>query len=208
MSAPTLAELRARSGPRPLPKGTRTVTLIEGQHLLDESQRLNDELVDLLAEHARTDEDGERVGPPPKAGQRKLPAVAQDRLDAIRAQSAALLEQLGEWQGEVGLTGVTGGEWQAWKDDHPPREDSRADHTLTGGRCNSSDLFAALGRYVTSWNGDVLAKDDWDSWLAESITYADRRDLVSAVVDLHETGLSRVPKSPSGSSTTASSETA
>lgn len=204
---PTLAELRARTGPRPLPKATRTVTLIEGQHLLDEFQRLNEELVDLLAAHERVSEDGERAGPPLKAGEKKFPPEVDQRIESIRTESAALLDRLGEHQGRIGLTGVEGGDWQRWKDEHPPREDNTADQKIGGGLCNTSDLFADLGRYVTSWNGDPVPEGEWDAWLGESITYADRRDLVRAVLEMHETGLSRVPFSSSGSSTTAPSGT-
>lgn len=198
---PTLAELRARTGAKPRPRATRRVTLVEGQHLLDESRRLHEQLVDLIASQPGNADDPERTGPPRKAGAKSDPRIAE-----IEAAQASLLERLAEHQGEIGLTGLDGGAWQRWKDLHPPREDNRADMTLTGGLCDSSSLFDDLGTFVTSWNGEQVAEGDWDGWLAESITYADRRDLVTAVVAMHEENVVRSPFFSSGSSTTPPSE--
>lgn len=200
--APTLAELRARTGPKPRPKATRRVTLVEGQHLLDESRRLHEELVDLMASMAGAVDNPERTGPPRKAGAKSDPRIAE-----IEEAQSTLLKRLAEHQGEVGLTGLDGGAWQRWKDLHPPREDNRADLQLTGGMCDSSALFGELGKFVESWNGETLTDGDWDGWLAESITYADRRDLVTAVVAMHEESVMRSPFWSSGSSTTKGSVT-
>lgn len=201
---PTLAELRAQSGPQPLPRAFRVVTLVEGQHLLAESKRLADELEDIARQAARVDEDGERTGPPRKAGEG---SNLGPRADEVKARLGELPDELANYQGEIELRGITGGEWQRFKDDHPPREDDKADIRLTGALCNASDLFAALGRFVASWNGEPVAADDWDKWLAERITYSDRRDLVTAVVEMHEAGLSRSPKLRTSSSTTEPSAT-
>ncbi len=206
---PTLAELRAQNGPKPLPRAERTVTLIEGQHLLADAQRLTEELEDLQAAGRSVDEDGNRTGPPPKAGAgAKAARERTKRMEQIPDELSAIVSRLGEFQGVVGLTGMTGGDWQRFKDEHPPREDNRADLRLTGGHCNSTAVFEALGTFVTTWNGENVAEGDWDSWLAERITYADRRDLITAVVSMHEQAMNRAPKSPSSSSTTASSATA
>lgn len=201
---PTLAELRAQAGPQPLPRAHKVVTLIEGQHLLARSKRLDEELLDLAAQASRTDAEGERTGPPRKAGEG---ADLGPRAEEIRTEQTELLNDLANFQGEVGLRGLSGGEWQRFKDDHPPREDNTADVRLAGAMCNSSDLFAALGRFVASWNGDDVAPDDWDKWLAERIIYADRRDLVTEVVKMHEDGLTRSPKLRTSSSTTGTSAT-
>lgn len=201
--APTLAELRARTGPKPRPKATRRVTLVEGQHLLDESRHLHEELVDLLASQATSVDDPDRTGPPRKAGAKSDPRIAE-----IETAQASLLERLAAHQGEIGLTGLDGGAWQRWKDLHPPREDNRADLQLTGGLCDSSALFGDLATFVESWNGEKVADGDWDGWLAEAITYADRRDLVTAVVAMHEESVIRSPFFSSGSSGTQPSETA
>lgn len=200
---PTLAEMRAHTGPQPLPKKTVVVTLVEGQHLLAESEELAGELLSIVQATAGTvDQDGERTGPPRKQGQ-KIPA----RADEIRDRQAAIPDELAAFQGELGLTGLPGGEWQRFKDEHPPRENHRQDLQLTGGLCNSAELFAELGKFVTEWNGEVLAPDDWNGWLAERITYADRRDMVTEVVRMHEKGLSRSPKFVSSSGTTKGSAT-
>ena len=204
MAVPTAAEMRARTGPKPLPRDEVTATLIEGQHLLVESKRLHDEALDVLAAAERQTEDGEAKGPPLKAGQKATPP----RVEEINAEQAALIERLAEHQVTIGLTGLPSGDWHRWKEEHPPREDNANDATLAHGRCNSADLFDDLGRYVTSWNGDPITADDWTSWAADAITYADRRDLVSAVVVMHEREQTRVPFLRSASSMTAPSGTA
>lgn len=205
---PTLAELRAQTGPKPLPKATRTVTLIEGQHLLARQEELKEEHLDLLMQADRDAGQAERDGRKrtQKAGQKPEPSLPP-RAEEIKTEIRAVGGKLAEFQSEVGLSGLEGGEWQRYKDAHPPREGSDADQQLADGKCNASALFADLGRFVVSWEGDELADGDWNGWLAERICYADRRDLVTAVVEMHETRLERVPKSPSSSSPTESSET-
>lgn len=205
---PTLAELRAQSGPKPLPKKSVTVTLVEGQHLLAQSQQLDEELLDLRVQaevdQAKGDEEGrDRTR---KAGQKKNDSE-DPRVEEIRAEQRAVVDQLAEFQATLALTGLTGGAWQRYKDEHPPREDNEADLRLTRSLCNSSDLFANLGRFVVAWEGEELADGDWDGWLSERICYADRRDLVTEVVDMHESRLPRAPKSRSSSSSTRGSET-
>ena len=202
---PTLAELRAQSGPQPLPRTSKVVTLIEGQHLLAESERLSEELLSIARDASRTDADGERTGPPRKAGEG---ASLGPRADEIRARQEQIPDELAQFQGEVGLEGITGGDWQRFKDENPPRENDATDKKWTGGNCNSAALFAALGRFVKTWDGDTVTAKDWDEWLAERITYADRRDLVPAVVPMHEAGLARSPKFRSASATTSRSESA
>lgn len=196
---PTLEEIRARGANAPRPKSTHTVTLVTGQHLLDEQKRLSEELTDIMVRATRTDENGERVGPPRKASERDLPPRAAE----IRTEVAALYEQLSEHQGEVTLVAdMSDGEWLRWKDEHPPREDNTADERIGWGYCNTSDLYAELGRFVAQWEGEDVAPGAWDEWLAAQITFADKRDLVHAIVELYETKVSRAPKSPSSSSTT------
>lgn len=195
---PTLAELRAQGGQAPRPRSTHTVTLITGQHLLDEQKRLNDDLLDLLAKAARTGDDDEAAARTRKGGQKSLPPRAAE----IRQEIAALHGRLAEHQGQITLVGnLSDGEWLRWKDAHPPREDSEADQRLGGGLCNTSDLYADLGLFVAEWNGETLAEGDWLK-VGEQITFADKRDLVTEVVDLYETRLNRAPKSLSDSSET------
>ena len=202
---PTLAELRAQTGPQPLPRSTVLVTLVEGQHLLAESETLAEELLDLTRQASRTDKDGDRTGPPRKAGER---ASLPPRADEIKTRQTAILDDLADYQGELGLCGITGGDWQRFKDENPPREGNTADGHLAKGHCDSSALFRALGRFVSAWNGEAVAAQAWDEWLGERITYADRRDLVAEIVDMHETRLARSPKLRIASPTTSPSATA
>ncbi len=199
---PTLAELRAQSGPKPLPRTTKVVTLVEGQHLLAESEALSEELLTIAREVSRVDSEGERTGPPRKAGEK---ASLPPRADEIKARQEQIVDELADVQGEVGLVGFTGGEWQRFKNDNPPREDNEQDRRYTGGVCDSAALFVALGKFVKTWDGEPVSESDWDEWLAERITYADRRDLVPAVVQMHEAGLARSPKFRSASPTTSPS---
>lgn len=216
---PTLAELRAQSGPKPLPRKTVTVTLVEGQHLLAEFEALTQEATDLVREKDRIAErvsgqnaDGEQTGPPRKSGQgsddAKRAAEIEARMAEIEARVKALPDDLREFQGELDLTGFTGGDWQRFKDDNPPREGNEQDKHLVAGHCDASALFNALGKFVKAWNGEPVAAADWDSFLAERIAYADRRDLLPAIVSMHEAKAATLPKSRSVSPTTASSATA
>lgn len=225
---PTLAELRAQSGPQPLPRTTKVVTLVEGQHLLAESEALSEEIVDLSREEARlrsevnrTDAEGEKSGPPRKSGEgastvRRLEEV-KARIEEIKERLPLIADDLAGFQGEVGLVGLSGGDWQRFKDENPPREDmdedgnrlmNRQDVAFASALCNSSALFRALGKFVKTWDGETVTVDDWDEWLSERIAYADRRDLITAVVKMHEQGAPRSPKFRSASPTTSPSASA
>jgi hypothetical protein len=220
---PSLSEMRANKGtPPPRPRSTHTVTLIEGQHLLDQIGRLDAEKTAVLMNALRNiGEDGEKDGPPRKSAEPSTPP----RVTEINAEMATLEAQLGEHQAELTLVGIDGGAWQRFKTEHPARtighqETTRKDGDvvrgapiidgtdlrLTYGLCDAEALFNALGLFVGEWEGEPIAPGEWDEWLAERITYADRRDLVTAVVALHEDRVNRVPKSPSGSSATEPGE--
>ena len=216
---PTLAELKAQSGPRPLPQKTVTVTLVEGQHLLAEFEALAQEAIDLDREKTRTTEklkgenaDGEQTGAPRKSGDgadlvRRLEEI-ETRLHEIEERVKALPDDLRQYQGDLMLTGFSGGDWQRFKDDNPPREDNDQDRVLAAGHCNASALFAALGKFVKAWDGEPVTAADWDEWLGERIAYADRRDLIPEVVKMYEGKAATLPKSRSGSPTTPSSASA
>lgn len=210
--AKTLAELRAEAaGPAPRPKATRTVTLIKGQHLLDRTRQLTVEITDVLAQAERDrqnepdDEAKDRI--------RKAGAPAEEapepptRAVELAKERAALVDQLAEHQAEIGLEGISGGEWHAFKEANPARADSQVDLGLAKGHCNADELFKILGRFVATWNGEQVAESDWDDWLAERICFADRRDLVPAVVEMYEGKIDRAPKSPSSSPATPTSGT-
>lgn len=188
---PTLAELRARKS-QPRPRAHQTCTLVEGQHLLDEESQLLEELSDLQAQVR--DSDG-NPSPTRKMGQGLPP-----RADEIKARVKELQSELLDHQGVVSLTGMTGGEWQNFKDEHPAREGNEDDERVAFARCNSSALFAALGRFVSAWDGEDVDAAAWDDWLADRICYADRRDMVTAVVEMQEAKLPK-GRSPISSST-------
>lgn len=197
---PTLAELRARKS-KALPTHSQVITL--DQDLIADVQRLESERNDLLADASRVGEDGERNGPPRKAGEgSRIPA----RLEAIDVELGALYDRIRESEGELILRGISGGEWQLWKDEHPPREGNVTDQRIGWGLLNASDLLADLGRFAVSWDGDALAEGDWPM-LADQMPPGDLRELVNAVVAMHERSGVRIPKSLSGSSTTEDSAT-
>lgn len=198
----TLAELRARKQKqKSRPTRVRRVTL--DIDLLADVQRLEEEKRDLLTEASRRhdDDEGNRNpdGSVKKMGQG---GEAATRLGEIEAELRALYDRLRESEGEILLRGIAGGEWQRWKDDHPPREGNVTDAEVAFGLCNATDVLDDLGRYVASWNGEDLEPGDWDGWLRDSIAPGDLRDLVSDVVSMHEVSGVRAPKS-----STASSET-
>lgn len=199
----SLADMLADSGPAPLPKASIVVTLVQGQHILDELQEIQDEFTDLVRTGGQpVNTEGERMGPPLKAGQRG----PRDQVEALRKKSDDAYRRLAEYQVTLGLTGTDGGVWQAWKDAHPPRPGVPSDTHVTRGWCNAADLLEDLDKYVTSWDGDDILPSQWNK-LAEKVTYADRRDICTKVVDMFETGVAKVPFSLSGSSTTKDSAT-
>lgn len=202
---PTIAELRerAKGGPVPLPRHSEKVTLTTGQHILDRLGALARERADLEWEIARRDANPEDFAPL-KSGE-KGPGV---RLEQVKAEEASLYGTLAEHQGVVGLTGMKAGEWQRWKDDHPARPDNDTDERVTAGFCSFAALLDNLGKFVTSWDDEDLEPGAWDAWLSDQVATADHRELVRAVVEMHEIRVRSVPKSSTASSSTESSETA
>lgn len=205
MTKKSLSEMLADTAPAPLPKASAVVTLVTGQHIVDELEQIERDYSDLLSSPmpGAKDESGEATGPPLKAGQSNR-RMAQARELQERSQDA--LRRLADHQVTIGLTGISGGQWQRWKDEHPPRQGVASDVAVTHGWCNAADLLDDLARYVTSWDGEPLKPGAWDQ-LAEQVVYADRRDLVTKVVEMFENGVTRSPFSQSGSSTTENSAT-
>lgn len=212
MTKRTMTELLAESGPAPLPTATRTITLIKGQHLAEEVERLRDELVDFLA--TETDDEAAERRAEEQARTRKLGAAAEDApevevestVEKIRARKLALDEELAEHQYEVELVGIPAGEWVQFKEAHPPREGNAEDLRLAGGRCSYVAVLNDLGRYVAKIDGEPVEPGQWKKFSA-LVHHSSLADLVTAVVAMYETRLDRVPKLRSGSSTTAPSET-
>ena len=215
---PTIDELRARrSEPAPRPRKTVTVTLVEGQHIVANLERLTQELEDLVAAGHPVDEDGKRLGPR-KSAESDLPPEVEEKKQQILTEAA----RLPEVQGELTLLAEADpGAWQLFKTANPPRiighhETRRengdvirgnpiydpTDMTLGRGWCDTVALGERLGRYVAEWNGEAVNPGEWDDWLAARILLADHRELIGHVIDLHENGVQRAPKSLTGSSTT------
>lgn len=184
---PTLAELRARKS-KALPTHSQLITL--DQELIADIQRLEGERADLQVDVRRVGEDGERTGPPPKAGEGSQIPV---RLDEIATELGLLYDRVRESEGELILRGISGGEWQVWKDEHPPRDGNVADQRIGWGLLNATDLLADLGRFAVSWDGEDLAEGDW-SVLADQMPPGDLRELVVAVVAMQERSGVRIPK--------------
>lgn len=197
---PTLAELRARKH-KALPTHAQRITL--DQELIADVQRLETEKNDLKTQTIRVDADGERTGAPRKSGEG---GEAVARIAQIDAELDSLYDRISDSEGELLLRGISGGDWQRWKDEHPPREGNVTDKRVAFGLCNATDLLNDLGRFAVSWDGEDLAESDWQM-LTEQIPPGDLRDLVSKVVNMHERSGVRIPKSSSGSSAKDSSAT-
>lgn len=242
----TLAELRAQKGSRKtLPTWVRRITL--DQSLLADLQRLDLRRAELEVEAERiakaeaakarkaAEDDPDAAKRTRKAGQRARP----QRLVEIDAELAALdeevvplYEKIRETEGELLGRGIPGGEWQRWKDEHPPRkigqretrrENGEVAETLTGGPiyhpddqlmtewgaipvCNAADLREDLARYMVAWNGEGFAEGDWDGWFADQIAPGDFRDIVRDVMEAHEKSGIRAPKAPSSPATNPESD--
>lgn len=183
----SLADLKAK--PKQLP--TRTIRICLDQEALADVQRLDNEKADLLLDVQRssTTEDGERTGPPKRLGEGSIPP----RVKEIEAELVALFDRMRESEGSLVTRAVAGGEWQRFKDEHPPREGSKTDEDVAYGLCDSSALLADLGRYVVSWEGEALGATDWTDWFASQVAPADLAELCREVVQLHEARI-RVPK--------------
>lgn len=186
----TLAELRAMSAPK-LP--TRSERLCLNLELLEKVQRLQAEKEDLLIAAERqaqadlSDEERESLARTRKAGQpvAKPPA----RVDEIDAEIADLWEQMRDYEGTLLLRAIDGGRWQAYKDEHPPREDNRSDEDNGYGLVNSTDLMRDLGMFAAAWNDEPLADGDWSGWLAARVAPGEVIALVKRVVEMQESRL-------------------
>jgi len=194
----TLAELRAMTAPK-LP--TFSYRLCLNLELIEKVQRLEDEKIDVLIaaeQHAQanlSDEDRESQARTRKAGQplAKRPA----RVAEIDEEIAATYAEMHEFEGNLLMRGIDGARWQAYKDEHPPREGNVADetHGSVNGTAvvNTTDLMADLAHFAVSWDGEPLAEGDWSGWLAGRIAPGDLSELVARVVQMQE-GRLTIPK--------------
>jgi hypothetical protein len=171
----TLAELR-QSSRVGLPK--RTYSLCLAPALVDEVRQLVGRLSEAeVAAAAQADGDGDKARPRRAAEESPVQAV-RDRLRALR-------DEMAEHTGELTLQGLTEGQWRAWVDDHPPREDNDRDRRVAFGYCNADDLLDDLGTYAHTWNGEKLTPGDWD-FVKSNAAPGDLKELVQAVVSMHE----------------------
>lgn len=203
----TLAELRAEKAAK-LP--TRSVRLCLNLELVEKVQRLSSEKADLIINATaagQSDEDREAKARTRKAAERAEPDPPP-RVAEIDAELAALWDQMRDYEGDLQLHGVDGAAWQAYKDDHPPREGNVSDARNGGGVVNTTDLMANLGDWAVSWNDEKLTEGDWAGWLSKRIAPADMTDLVRRVVEMQEFKVTVPPKALSGSPSTISPESA
>lgn len=186
----SLADLKAK--PKSLP--TRTVRICLDQEAVADVQRLENERRDVLLEASRSarGDDAERTGPPLRAGESPTPP----RIAEIDAELEVLFDRMRESEGDLLIRATSGGEWQRFKDDNPPREGNKADDENGYGLCDSSALLADLGRYVAAWDGENFGPTDWRDFFAAQVAPADLSELCREVVQLHEARV-RVPKARS-----------
>ena len=182
----SLADLRAeKRDTRP----ERSYTACLAPDLIAEVQLLTEEL-ERLPQASVFDQDGERQGPPRRVGQ-----GGDERATEIKARLAELLEQMGEYEGELRLRATkTDGEWRQWVNEHPARDDDEPGHKrvleVTFGFCNADDLIDDLGTYAVSWNGEPLEAGDWD---VLKVANGDKKKLANMVVAMYESDVS-LPK--------------
>ena len=196
----TLADLRAaKATSRP----ERAYTVCLAQHLVAEVGSLTDELASLDARSVG--EDGEET-----EGPKKRLGGGPPRVEEIKARLADLLEEMSEYEGELRIRAVDDGEWRRWTNEHPARDENQPGHkrdqAVTFGYCNADDLIDDLGTYAHSWNGEEMSGDDW-TVIAASVSAADKKQIASLVVSMHESDIS-IPKWRSALSASLASERA
>jgi hypothetical protein len=191
----TLAELR-QSKRVGLPE--RTYQLCLAPKLVGEVQELISQLEDaeIAAEAQRS---GDKASKPKRVADKS--PVAD-----LRAQLAALRDEMAEHTGTLTLRGTTEGAWREWTDEHPPRDEHARDKAIAYGVCNADDLLDALDSYAVAWNGENLSPGDWE-WIVSTAAPGDLKSLVQLVIAMHETTVD-VPKLLSGSLATLDDETA
>jgi hypothetical protein len=182
----TLADLRAaKTTSRP----ERAYTACLAQHLVAEVGSLTDELASVEARSRRSDDDEDDAGP-------KKRLAGPPRVEEIKARLAEILDEMAEHEGELRIRAVEDGEWRRWTNEHPARDEDEPGHqrdqTVAYGYCNADDLIDDLATYAHSWNGEELTGDDW-SLISDRLSPADKKQIASLVVSMHESDVS-IPK--------------
>ncbi len=200
----TLAELRAEKAAK-LP--TRSERICLNLELIEQVQLLQSEKNDILVA-AQLDSTEDDAAQESRARTRKAseaPTELPPRVAEIDAALSALWDQMREYEGNLGLRGIDGAKWQAYKDEHPPRDGNKSDEDIGYGLVDTTALMGDLGDWAKTWDGDPLADGDWAGWLSARIAPADLSDLVRRVVQMQELRVPIPPKAPSGSPATTSS---
>lgn len=138
--------------------------------------------------------------------------------DQTKAEIRRLSDIMREHTGKLTVAKtISQGEWRRWADANPAREDGRDDHgrpvlngydlLVTRGYCNATALLERLGDFATEWDGEPLAKGQWDALVATAHP-GDLKAAAGEVVKIYEgDGAKALPKSLTGSFETPSSET-
>ena len=173
----SIADLRAeKAAARP----ERSLTLCLAPNLVAEMQTLSSELEHIGTEAA--------AAGPRRQGQGDPPRVAE-----IQARLAELLEQMAEYEGELGIrANLTDGDWRRWCNDHPARDEGYPGHEfdqrVTYGYCNADDLLDDLGPFVHTWNSEPLSAEDWSEAIEPRTAPGDKLEIARYVVAMYEGG--------------------
>lgn len=188
----SIAALRAEKTTRP---SFRLDDVVTGhvRDYEDEALLLADEIEALDAERAKiADESSEQ---PRKMGAGTNPRVTEidGRITEIQVRLSELVDILDEYKGTLTITATrSDGEWAQWRIDNPARTEGEGGHredlTITNGWCDSDALIADLGRYVTAWNDEPIAADDFD---ALDLDRPRKKQIARIVIGLYETGDTR-----------------
>lgn len=190
---------------------TRTVEMCLAQHLVAEAEALGREKFSLMVSAGRAPEDAEQDGSTRKLSKGALPPRAAQ----IEARLEALYDEMDAETGTLLLRAEPPGDWQRWKDSHPPRVEADGDGQVVnpldldvaGGYCNALDLYDRLRDFAEAWNDEPISDDDWE-FLTSNAAGGDLKDACRRVIDMQEAGGSHAPKSRKPSSGTPEPATA
>lgn len=168
-------------------QATADVEVCLSTDLASEFDALNNEFL-----KAVSDEDAE-ARKPQRLGSKGGPA--QKRTDEVSARMDALIEKMAEHQVTIHLGGKTAGEWNLWKADHQPREDSKRDKAKAYDLCDFDALVTAIPDFLLTLNGDPYiplpedapadAVDDW-RFVADTITASDLDKAATGILTMFE----------------------
>lgn len=194
--AKTLADLRAEKRDN---RETRPYVACLARNLVAEVQNLTRELDEVAELIEDVSDDDERPTVPRRMGQGESAEskAARVRAEEIRSRLADVLEEMGEYEGELTVrASKTEGEWRQWVNAHPPRGEGEPGHLrdveVAGGYCNADALIDDLAAYAHAWNGEELTSGDWGTTI--NLAPADRKAVAQIVVSMYEAVQFSVPK--------------